>query len=192
MKVESLASLFGYSLFIRWCGGFNSSNITTHPEHERAIQLSPLLSGYFAFQLTDKGVALGVQALESVWLESMRLSCAYLTPHRLTLCFGGINDETVKVKPICVGIYLTSMKHAEIRDHLLWVGKSALVEIVRVPVDDNIITPIDGEEIADASIAVDDSGVEMLKKIEPREKTHLIADAHGEIKEVKDTRRYHI
>lgn len=192
MKVESLSSLFGYSLFLRWCGGFNSSNITTHPEHERAILFSPLLSGYFAFQLTEKGVSLGVQPLEIVWLDSMRLSCAYLSPHRLTLCFSGINDDTIKVKPISVGIYLSSSKHAEIREHLLWIGKSALLDIIHVSVDDNIITPTEGGVMTEASIAVDDGDVEMLKKIEPREKTHLIADAHGEIKEVKDTRRYHI
>ena len=193
MNIESLNSLFGYSLFLRWCGGFSNTNVTAHPSHERALQLSPLLSGYFAFQLTKGGIRLGVQPLESVWLESMRLSAAFISPQRLTLCFSGVNDKQLQVKPISVGIYLTTPKYLEVREHLLSICKAATLDVLLVKVDDNIISNTDGQILGHAPIEVDDRGLLMIKWIEPQEEMRAITDVHGEVTAVvADKRRYHI
>lgn len=95
----------GYVNFLRWTTNARRNEILKHPRHSAVMQLSPLLSGRFAFAVENDVLLLGAQPFEMAWLGAIPFEAAYMAD-RLYLTISGIQTMDATLSPLNIGIFV--------------------------------------------------------------------------------------
>lgn len=118
-----------YANFLRWTTNFGMNEVRQHPNDNRIILLSPMISGRFAFRIVGDVLQLGVQPFEAVWMASMPFVQAYLSD-RLYLMVEGVDCMDAKLPPVTLGIFV------DLSSKLQAMQAANHIELVAMVVDD--------------------------------------------------------